>query len=119
MCAEYDELSGICNTCKENYYLSEETGKVNSCQPNPKDCKTASPQGICLQCNEKTEFLSGKCIQPIPNCSSYESATRCISCLNGYFSIGDRCLKLPPFCLAALADGSCIACQFTHALVGG
>ena len=110
-CEEVNTLSGICERCKEGYYL---TKKDNKCT-NTENCYE-STFGTCKKCinkyylNKKDE----KCYpqeQNFEHCKITIDGKKCDSCDDNYFFDDDgKCTEIN-FCSKSLNNGICEECK--------
>ena len=101
---------GICNQCKENYYLDYKDGKCKSNQENNefKFCLQAD-EGKCTKCiNNYKLGLDNKCSSTF-NCEEADNGI-CIQCLeNFYLGLDNRCSKTEK-CIYS-NDNTCLECD--------
>lgn len=112
-CAEYSSAS-TCTSCNSTTFL-----KSNACVPVSTDKVVANclsygdSESRCVQC-KPGYLLSGRsCVAgSVENCAVLTSATKCSTCLSGFYlsAAGASCLSLPDPSCEAIADGACVSC---------
>lgn len=82
------------------------------------NCKQSDALGLsCLECLDNYTNLNGKCVNFIPNCTSYNIRGICQSCSGGLTLISGLCRNTS---LCELLDGNqCITCEDGARLMSG
>ena len=109
-CENGDNIKGLCNWCKEKYYLDMKDRKCKSNleKEEYKYCKIVS-FGICLEC-DKYYYLdkNNKC-SISQNCSESKN-TLCVKCLDGfYLGLDHKCTNVKK-CIYS-NNNECIECK--------
>ena len=109
-CLRIDEEKGLCNLCKERYYLT--TGDKKCVETN--NC-TESNYGICIKCDrgfylDKKENKCKLKNESFINCMQTIDGKICDICEEGYFlDLDNKCINTN-FCEKGYKDGYCKKC---------
>ena len=97
-----------CDSCNEGYYLS-----IYQCLKCNSNCKTClGTETNCSTC-EKGFYLNDKntCSECIEPCKTCLSETKCLSCIDDYFIIGNKCNKCNFNCKTSSDKCKCTSCD--------
>ena len=110
-CYSGDKLNGLCNYCKDKYYidLNDRKCKSNLEKEDFYYCKKVE-NNICILCeNEYNLSEDGKCTST-KNCAEVEKG-KCISCSDGYYlGLDNRCTNVE-HCIYSETFYQCKECE--------
>ena len=112
-CANCNKVSGVCNSCTSNRYLSN-----NLCLFCPGN---ATCNGVSFSCRAGYYKNGQSCSRCSANTYSTGGATYCTSCPSGSFSNAgaSSCIPIPANCSSYTSSGSCTKCNSGYYLSGG
>ena len=97
-----------CASCEDGYYLyNYQCLKCNS------NCKTClGTDTYCLTCDEGFYLTDNNiCTECIEPCKTCLSETKCLSCIDDYFLIGNQCNKCNYNCKTSSDKCKCTSCD--------
>jgi hypothetical protein len=112
-CQICDQVSFLCKSCKDQYYLSK--GLCNKCTDTCKKCDCTSK---CTECFGIYQLsLDGGCYCP-SSCNKCDlNKFTCLSCNPGfYLSTNQECIACSLPCETCLSSVTCLTCLGSYTL---
>ncbi|ELP83940.1 protein serine/threonine kinase, putative [Entamoeba invadens IP1] len=103
-----------CLKCSLNYFYDIEENLLCNSYDSLIQCKEKTQEG-CVQCNEGYYIKTPYCEKCPQNCTSCVSSTQCVTCIENYVMINNKCLyhSTIEFCIKS-KNNICTKCNQNH-----
>ena len=107
-CNTTDDKGCKCLTCNDGYFLKNH--QCLKCDDNCKTCNSSSTS--CIDCNEGFFLTSDEtCISCTENCKICLNETQCLTCIDNYFLLSDKCFQCNVNCKTSNDNCKCDTCE--------
>ncbi|ELP84060.1 protein serine/threonine kinase, putative [Entamoeba invadens IP1] len=105
--------NSLCSICTSPYYNHN-----GICEENKRDNCNTEGEASCLRCEDSFYFddqstpMSSNCTKCSPNCLTCTTYSRCLSCSDSLFLVGNTCQTMNEGCTKAMiSGGGCAICE--------